>query len=257
MIYTPPTAPDTAAANQPSQAASAPSGRRYTLIFGMVIAVVTVLALGLAALAPELGAQASVIHPSGWNVLYQSDLTAPSATDAKAWDLTRGCSFASGGMNADATNNVPAVCDFTLAGQGGETVAGFSMEVTVAPAARTPAFERAMIVLGDTINGSSETVFFAVGQDGNYVICDGACDSSSAAPAVYLASGTVAWHSDGWVSNTMAVRVAPNHSDITFFVNGQRIAEISRNIGANPGVAVGATSGDGAIFTAATFSTGE
>jgi hypothetical protein len=248
-------APQPVDPSAPGQTAAAPAskagGRRYQIILGSIFAGMTVLALALAALAPEIGAAATSPAPPDWQTLYQHDLT---TADTAAWDVTHGCAFTAQGLDAEASDSTAAVCEFTLAGAGGATGAGFYFEVKLIPAADVAAFERAILLVGDTSDQTGQTLAFEVGQDGSYIICDGAC---SAGHSLYISGGTAAWHGDAFVPNTIGVRVSADHSQETFFVNGQKVGEAGDDVGANPALAAGSPAGSDVIFTSATFSTGQ
>lgn len=243
--YRPPAPP--AGANEQARA----KGRRYQIIFGAVFAGLTVLALVIAALAPSLRPTASGTLPAGWTPVYQHDLT---VADNAAWDLTKGCAFNEAGLDASATGSSATICDFMSAGAGGATTQGFYFEAEIAPAATVPAFERALLLVGVTSNQSGDALAFEVDQQGRYVLCDTSCAPGR---GIYISGGTAAWHGDAFVANTFAVRVSPDHTHETFFVNGQQVATATANLGAQPALALGAPSGSDALFTRATLSTGQ
>ena len=242
----------------PAQPGEAPkdSGRRYQLIFGAVFVALTVLALALAAIAPDLGPTVSRSAPAGWEPVYQRDLT---TADSAAWDLTQGCAFTEQGLDASASDSNAAICTFTPAGSGGATARGFYFELGIAPAAKVPAFQRALLLVGDSTDQSRNGLAFEIDQQGQYVLCDGGCTATSQATSqgIYITGGTAAWHGDAFVANTIAIAVSPDHTRETFYVNGQQVATVSVDMGAQPALAGGAPSGSEAVFTHATLSTGQ
>ncbi len=236
---------------QPAVAAKT-NDRRYQLIFGAVLVALTVLALALAAIAPDLGPTASRSAPAGWEPVYQRDLT---TADSAAWDLTQGCVFTDQGLDASASSSSAAICTFTPAGSGGATAQGFYFELGLAPAARVSSFQRAMLLVGDSTKQSGNVLTFEVDQQGHYVLCDSIC--SATGQGLYISGGTAAWHGDAFVANTISIEVSPDHTREIFYVNGQQVATASVDMGAQPALAGGAPSGSEAIFTRATLSTGQ
>jgi hypothetical protein len=233
---------------------------RYTIIFGAVIAGVTVLAIILALLAPNLDDAGGATVPTNWNVRYQGDFTAPTTTDEKAWDLVSGCAFYSTGLDATPSDSSDALCNFTLAGKGGETDSGFYFEVTVAaPAALPTAYEESTLLIGDLSNqGNSNSLAVYVDQSGTYYVCTtGACGAASSLDqgTPYKTGESAAWHGGGYVANTIGVLVSPDHQTQTLFINHQRVVTVNLSIDSDPAIAIGAQEGTESLYTAATFST--
>lgn len=243
--YAPPQAP----VNVPERAPA--GGRRYQIIIGSIFAGLTVLALVVAIFAPNLGQTAQSSAPAGWSTVYQHDLaTADNAT----WDLTGGCSFNGGGLDASAPGSSATVCEFSPGGSSVATNQGFYFEVGIAPAANVPAFQQALLLVGDASSQSGNALAFEIDQAGRYTLCDSTCTSGK---GLYISSGTAAWHGDAFVPNTIALRVSPDHTQETFFVNGQQVATAHVTLSSQPRLAVGAPSGSEALFTRATLSTGQ
>lgn len=259
IYYPPPTAPQPSAPSTPpmeSGARTTTSGRRYQIIFGSVLAGLTILALALAVIAPDLRPNASQATPAGWSQVYASDLTKATASDLKAWDLTKGCAFYSNGLYADASeSNGDTVCALTLPGSGDTTDQGFYFELGLAPAAQVPSFQQALLQVGPPPGQSGVTLTFEMDQDGRYVVCQSPC--STASRELYLSGGTAAWHADALVANTIAINVSADHTRETFYVNGQQVETVSVDLTLRPTLAVGAPSGSGAIFTRATLTAGQ
>jgi len=259
MISYPPTNTPQPSASSMAPATSAEaanaSGRRYRVIFGSVFAALIVLALALAAIAPDLRPQASQSAAANWQPIYQGDLTAPTAEDVKAWDVTEGCAFYSvntKGLDATSTSSGAAVCNFTPPGSGGATTQGFYLELGIAPAADVPVFQQALLLVGSS---KGNTLAFEIGQDGSYLLCENECSTSSG--DLHISGGTAAWHGDAFVANTIAVEVSPDHQQEIFYVNGQQVASASVDVGAQPALAVGAPTDSAVIFTHAKLSTGQ
>jgi hypothetical protein len=262
-MYAPPGpsyAPQDAPPNEAEIAAAKVRARRYQIIAGAVIGGLTILALALAAIAPSLTPSGSTPVPAGWQAVYQSNLAAASTKDYQAWDVSKGCSFYSTGLDANGSNGAggasgSAVCAFAPAKVGGDTSQGFYFEVGLAPAASVSSFQQSALAIGDVSSSSAQGVFFEVDQSGRYLICDSACSPRSG--GVYVTGGTAAYHGDAYVANTIAVRVWPNHNEETFYINGQQVADVSVDLGLQPALAAGAPSGSETIFTSARLSTGQ
>jgi hypothetical protein len=258
IYYPPPTTP------QPPTSSSLPtgsaeqgraSGRRYRVIFGSVCAALTVLALVLAISAPDLRPNVSQSVPAGWTQVYEGDLTAATARDFKAWDLTKGCLFYSDGLHAEASESDAVTCAFTPPDSASATGQGFYFEVGLAPAWRVSAFQRALLLVGDPTSQSGTVLIFEIDQQGDYTLCRTPCSTTGG--GIIASGGTAAWHGDAYVANTIAVKVSADHTEETFYVNGQQVATASLTLSAQPALATGAPSGSGAIFTRATLATGQ
>jgi hypothetical protein len=261
IYYPPPTTPQSPAPSMPptdTVEQERATGRRYRIIFGAVCAALTVLALVLAIVAPDLRPNASQSIPAGWTQVYAGDLTAPTADDFKAWDVASGCAFYSldpKGLNATASDSNAAICGFTPPGSGSATAQGFYFEVGLAPAWRVPLFQRALLLVGDPTSRSGTVLMFEIDQQGAYTLCQTPCSTTGG--GIIASGGTAAWHGDAYVANTIAVKVSADHTEETFYVNGQQVATASITLSAQPALATGAPSGSGAIFTRATLATGQ
>ncbi len=249
MISYPPTTPQQPLAG--SQEAAKTSGSRYPMVFGIVFAVLTALALALAAIAPDLSQGASQSTSAHWAPVYQRDLT---TADTSAWDITHGCVFTGKGLDANSSTSDAAICTFMPAGAGGATASGFYFEVKLAPASKIPLYQRALLLVGDSTSSTGNVIAFEIDQQGHYVACDSKCLATGHGAN---SSSTAAWHTDGDVANTIAVEVSADHAHEIFYVNGQRVATMSQDVGAQPALAAGAPSGYEAVFTYATLTTGQ
>ncbi len=228
---------------------------RYTLIFGVALTAVTVIALILAFFSSDFRPRASQALPASWTQAYNADLT---GSDTGAWDETQGCSMTGIGLDATTTENSDAQCAFMPSIRQNVTAQGFYFVTQLAPAAKVSAFARAIISVGD-ISGTggtgSATIHFIVGQDGSYTLCDGDCLPSTS--AIYQHGGLAAWHGDALIANTVAVKVTPDHSALSVYVNDQEVATVAPQFGPQPAIALGAPAGDEALFTHATLYTGQ
>ncbi len=109
-------------------------------------------------------------------------------------------------------------------------------------------------ISGESASGGA-VIHFIITQDGSYTLCDGDCAQTSS--AIYLHGGLASWHGDALVANTIAIKVSPDHSTLTVFVNDQQVATVATQFGPRPAIALGALAGSEAIFTHATLYTGQ
>lgn len=252
----PPSAPATtgASATQPTTPRPGVSSR-YSLIFGVALTVVTLLALVVAFLSSNFRPRASSALPTSWTQFYSADLT---GSDTGAWDETQGCSMTRLGLDANPSASDDAICAFTPSVKQTVTSNGFYFAATLAPAAQVSSFARAIISIGD-ISASdpsgSDAINFIVGQDGSYVLCDSACSQLNS--RIYQTGGLAAWHGDALVANTIAIKVSPDHSTLTVYVNDQEVATVDPQFGPQPAIALGAPIGNEAIFTHAALYVGQ
>ncbi len=240
---------------EPTTVGMRPTSRRYSMIFAIALTVVTLVALIVAFLSSDFRQRGSSALPSGWTQTYNADLT---STDDGQWDETQGCDINALGLDANATGNSDAQCAFRPSVQGNVTSAGFYFVTQLAPAAKVPSFARSIVsvgALGDINAPAGSVVHFIVGQDGSYTLCDGVC--SQGVSSIYLHGGLASWHGDALVANTIAVKVTPDHSTLTVFVNDQEVATVTPQLGPQPVIAVGAPADSEAIFTHATLYTGQ
>lgn len=227
---------------------------RYNRIFGVTLSAVTVIALLVAFFSADVGQSGSHALPASWTRIYNADLT---ATTHGAWDETQGCSLSGSGLDAVAGDSTDAQCAFKPSVDGAVTSAGFYFVTELAPAADVSAFARSVLSIGDITNSSgsgASTVRFIIAQDGAYTLCDGVCSSTGG--NLYLHGGLASWHGDALLSNTLAVKVSPDHSTLTIYVNDQPVATVAPQLGPQPAIAVGAATGSEAIFTHAALYTG-
>ncbi len=243
----PPATPNTA----PTRPAAQTVSSRYSLIFGVALTAVTVIALILAFFSSNFRPRASDALPASWTQAYNADL---SGSDTGSWDETQGCSMTGLGLDADPGDDNDAQCAFTPSVRQDVTANGFYFVTQLAPAAKVQEFARSVVSVGDISafdSGEGASVHFIVGQDGAYILCDGDC--SQATSAIYLSGGLASWHGDPHVANTIAVKVSPDHSALTVYVNDQEVATVATQFGPQPGIALGSLAGDEAIYTHATL----
>ena len=251
----PPSAAPTASAGATQPMAPRPAGSRYRVIFGAALTAATILALIVAFVSSDFRQRASSALPTSWTRVYNADLT---SSDTGAWDETEGCSITAKGLDASPTSADDAICGFTPSLKQDVTANGFYFVTTLAPAADVQSFARSIILIGDFSASSGQagnSVNFIVGQDGSYVLCDSGCSQLNS--RIYESGGLAAWHGDPEVANTVAVKVSPDHSALTIYVNDQEVATVAPQLGSQPAIALGAPIGDEAIFTHAALYVGQ
>lgn len=234
---------------------TAQPSRRYRMIFGGAMAVATLIALVVAYASSDFRPSGSSAIPSTWKQVYSADLT---SVDDGAWNVTESCRRDALGLDATGGDTTDALCVFQPSVQSSVTRSGFYFEITLAPAANVNAFVRSVVSVGDVTNDNppnGSVVNFIVGQDGSYTLCDNPCGASDS--SIYQHGGLAAWHGNALIANTVAMKLSPDHSTLTVYVNGQEVATVSPQPGAQPVIAVGTTSGSEAVFTRAALYTGQ
>ncbi len=240
---------------EPAQPVAAASvSRRFSLIFGIALTLVTLAALIFAFFASDFRQSGSSALPSTWTQVYNADLTAGGST---VWDQSQGCNLNSLGLDAQASASSDAICSFKPSVQSGVTGAGFYFVTTISPAANVPAYANSMLLVGDPTSSSAtngSTIAFIISQAGSYTLCDNSCSQTGS--SIYLHGGLAAWHGNALLSNTIAVKLSPDHSALTFYVNDQQVATVAPQLGPQPAIALGAPAGSETVYTHASLYTG-
>lgn len=224
-----------------ARAVGGPWSGRFGIIFAAVTITVTVAAVVLAALAPTLAARPGVTPPTGFAQVYDANLS-----DDGKWDNTSPCAFTSQGL--DVTGGADgSACVFQPSANNDLTSQGFWLQATVAPAASIAGTVEPVILLDD-----NEAIFFE--QQGAYAIF--CADRSGSGNISICAEGTTtAWHTNGFVANTITVSYDAGASLLTLFANGQQVTSVTLTIGSKASLALGAGGGSEALFTHATIYT--
>lgn len=215
---------------------------RYARIFAGVLGLVCLLALVLAALGPALTQRAQASIPGGWDKVYDGSISADGA-----WDTADDCKLVSSGLDVRANNSSSNLsCDFKASEHRDMLGQGFYVQALVAPAASVDGMQLPMLVAGE-----GEDISATFNQEGSYLLCAGT-------GAVCTSGSTVAWHSDGFVPNTIGLLFIPDNSNsvsgtVTLFANGQAIASRSATLSPNSPLALGARKGGEALFTHVTL----
>lgn len=251
MVYPPqapwvmpaPPTPPAPVTSEEGPAPRAPRGlapNRYALIVAIVIVAITVTAMVLAVIGPALASSASSAIPGGWTKVYDANLT-----DDGNWLTPVGCSFTATGLDAQAPSTPAASgCTFSSSQNGDLTSQGVLVRVALAPAASV----RGNQVPAITLDFQGAPVTFSINQEGQFDLClpDGSLTCHS--------DETVAWHEDGFVANTIALRYV--NGIVTGYANDQQIIERSVNVSGRATISLAATRGNEALFTHATIYSG-
>lgn len=205
---------------------------RYGGLFAVVAVCVTAAALILAIIGPSV-AQRVAGPTSGLTRVFDGQLT----NDGK-WDNTDSCYFSSSGLDVSSSSEY-AQCQYRPSANADLTSQGFWLQATVAPAASVSGQEIAVISAG----GAS----IELTQRGSFMVCESS-DLPCTLGTQSVSGDTVAWHTDSYVSNTIAVRYTPGDSHLTVYVNGQQIASLPAG-GINGPIAFGTAPGGEALYT--------
>ena len=238
-------APPTPVTSEEGPAPRAPRGlapTRYALVVAIVVVAITVAAMVLAVIGPALASSASSPIPSGWAKIYDASLS-----DDGNWLTPVGCSFTASGLDAQAPSTPAAPgCTFGPSQNGDLTSQGVLVQVALAPAASVRGNQVPQIAL----NFEGAPVTFSINQEGQFELC--LPDGSLTCPS----DATVAWHEDGFVANTMALRYV--NGIVTGYANDQQIIERSVNVLGlgRATISLAATRGNEALFTHATIYSG-
>jgi hypothetical protein len=239
---------DTRAPNAPANGAPgapAKSGRAFALIFGVLAVIVTLGTVALAAIAPSFNMANAPTVPSGWSQVYNADLSAGDTS----WDVAHGCTFQNGGLDARPRSS-PAICLFQPSRTTDYLGSGFLLQVTLEPSGQVAGNQVALFELGtDATNGGK----LSVDQSGTFTICTDTCaDPSASEPLPPQSTDTFAWH--GVAANTITLRWLGPGTTLDIFANGQSVTSVKFDLtGSNDQLALGAVSGDEAIFTHVTL----
>ncbi len=223
---------------KPEAASPERSGRssRFGLFFGIVVSALTLGAIVLAIFAPQLTSTPNLQVPAGWQQVYNDN----PGNSTGVWNNNTGCSFPAEGLLIASQGT----CDFEPTSNS-DLSGGVLIDAQLAPAADVSASQDAGILLDGSL-------LFIITQQGDYEICRDSCGSTDSLSTITrpLASGsTIAWHSDAFVANEMAVLYNADQNTVSFYANGQFVDQISAGFGANPSIALTTSSSGEALFT--------
>jgi hypothetical protein len=196
-----------------------------------VIALVTIVTIGLALIAPQLGENAAGDLPSGWAVVFDSDLSSGSSD----WKVGADCGFDRGGLFA---NNGASPCVYQPSSEADYISQGFRLDATLAPAAAVDKSQVAVVVAG--------TAYFGIAQDGGFALADDARTSDD-----QVRDTAFNWHANGLSPNTIRLEWNGPGTPLVAYTNGYKVAEVKYSISpsSNHALEVGSSSDGQALFT--------
>jgi hypothetical protein len=230
----------------PAQPSALPASRLFAPVLAIIFVVVTAGAVALATYAPQTLPANADAAPSGWTQVYNTSL----ASDDGQWSKPDGCQFANGGL--DIQNG--AVCEFQPSKALDLTSQGFLIKATVAPDADIGGNEdltpRILLDDGSTTVDAGLVNPGGAANLGDYEICIAPTGSSTCATQVQ--GGTIYWHGDDFVANTLAVKYDSSANQVTLYINDQQVATANVTLGQST-IALGSPSNREALFTHATL----
>jgi hypothetical protein len=249
--FMPPPAPVTSEEGPTQQPQRGLWPGRYTKITGIVIIAITAVAILAAALGPFLAMQVSPMTvPSGWQKVYDSNLQ-----NTSDWTGDGGCNSTSSGLDVNGISGSADVCTYAANSNNVLTGNGFQLNLSLAPESKLQSPLAPVVQVTDS---AGDGFYVAFDDTGNYILCPDANADCSTLGTAGIRDSTVAWHTDGYVANTLAIRYIPNQntgSVLTLFVNGQEVTShlVSADLSSGFSIAIGANGDSEALYTSATL----
>jgi hypothetical protein len=197
---------------RPQSAPPAPASRRggwFAPVFGLVIAIATVAAIGLAAIAPLLVEGAPSALPSGWTTVFDTDLTATTT----GWETGVGCSSGPEGL---FVSEGETLCAYTPSQETDYLSQGFRLDVTLAPAASLERSQVPVLLVGSAA--------FGIGQDGGFTLTTVGSNKVS--------GNAFNWHANGLAANTIRLEWNGPQTPLVAYTNGYQATEIAFSMSA-------------------------
>ncbi|HEV2238747.1 MAG TPA: hypothetical protein VGR57_18965 [Ktedonobacterales bacterium] len=227
----------------PAERPSRPSRARLAnTILAAAIALVTVGALALAALAPSFSGAAASSPSTGLTQVYAAPLT----NDNQHWDTSGGCVFDDGGLHATWQTSA-TLCAFRPDRASDFAASGFYLVAEVGPAVALAHQQKPCVA----IQAGEDALTVAFDQTGAYGVHSASAGSGCviSTAGVLLGTDTDAWHTNGITPNRIGVRYDASAGSLAVYVNGQLIATRALQLVDPVTLSLGA-SGDGeAVFT--------
>jgi hypothetical protein len=238
---------------------------RYAKVTAFVLIAMVVVAIAAAVVGPLVAGQISPASaPSNWTKAYNSNLQ-----NTSDWTGDGGCYNGPNGLDVSAItgSNGFDVCTYSPSTTSDLVSQGFQLNLTLSPESQLQNPLTPLVQIGDN-SGDGLTVVFD--DTGDYAICeDASSDCSTCLPAnlgagcngsVLASDSTVAWHTDSYVPNTLAIRYQVNSdgSDtISVFANGQQAVSSATTVSLSSGFSIAIGSGDEgeALYTGAALYT--
>lgn len=210
----------------------------YSFVFAVVAVCVTVAALVLAIAGPSLAQNITAPSSDGLTRVFDGALS-----NNGQWENTDSCYFSSSGLDVSSTLDY-AQCRYKPSVNSDLTSQGFSLQVTLAPAATVTSEQVAVI--------SAAGASVEISQQGSFTVCDTSELPCPLDTRTTSTGATVAWHTDSYVANTIAIQFSPGDSRIAFLANGQQFASVPA--GETSGaISLGTAPGGEALYTHATL----
>jgi hypothetical protein len=213
----------------------------HARIIGMIFVVLTAAAVVLALVAPQLVNHSAGVVPATWAKVYDSQ---PSGGDG-AWKALEGCETTSQGLHVVGSDTAVG-CEFAASVTRDLTSGGFYLETMTAPPGDVATGEDPLLAF----DYQSNVLLVGFNQLGEYTICTNPCDLTA---SVYDAGVTVAWHTNGYTPNTIALLYTPNTSQVTLYANGQEVTTVSFSAPASSRLLLSADASGEAIYTHVTL----
>jgi hypothetical protein len=241
---------------------------RYAKVTAFILIAMVVVAIAAAVVGPLVAAQISPTSaPSNWTKAYDSNLQ-----NTLDWTGDGGCYNGRNGLDVSAptSNNSSDVCTYVPSTTSDLVGQGFQLNLTLSPESQLQNPLTPLVQIGDSSGDGLTAVF---DDTGDYVICEGASASSDCSAclptnlgvacndSVLVSDSTVAWHTDSYVANTLAIRYQVNSDGsgtISVFANGQEVASSATSVSLRNGgfsIAIGSGDGGEALYTGATLYT--
>ena len=200
-------------------------------VFGAVIALVTIVTIGLAVIAPQFSENAAGDLPSGWVVVFDSDLSSASSD----WKVGADCGFDRGGLFA---NSGDSPCVYAPSSEADYISQGFRLDATLAPAAEVEKSQVAVVLAG--------TARFGIAQDGSFALADNVRTSDDE-----VLDTAFNWHANGLTANTIRLEWDGPGTPLVAYTNGFKVAQVEYSISpsSNHMLEIGTTRDGQAIYT--------
>ncbi len=218
---------------------------RYARVGAIVAAVVVIVAVALASIAPLLVNHSSGAVPSSWAKIYDGQ---PTIGDGY-WQAADGCRSTSQGLlvSEDANTTTAQQCYFTPSVSRDLTSQGFYFEAVTAPPADVSVEEDPVLAIG--VGNDVLAVFFD--QEGAFTMCTNPCEEGNG--GVYSVGVAGSWHTNGFTQNTIALLYNATSQQVTAFVNGQEVSTVTYNAPASSRLRLSVASSTTSAKSAALF----
>jgi hypothetical protein len=224
----------------PAERPARPGGaRRANLALSLVLAMATLGALLLAAIAPSLAQYAPSAPAGGLTQLYSMSLT----SDSGDWELGNGCAFEQGGLHAHLASDA-TLCAFMPSTSYDLTSQGFYVATTVGPAAALAGLEEPCMQIATT----ADVYTLAFNQQGSFGFRRNPSRTCALSGAL-TPLDTSSWHANGITPNRIAVRYEPDAQTLVVYVNDQQIVAMDAALSGPVQVSLGSSGGGEAVYT--------